>query len=147
MTASGISLADANVWLALAVESHVHHQAAKSWFDSQPTNSSAFCRITQLALLRHLTNPKILGATNVQTQAQAWHVYEALAADPRVIYIDEPPELTAEFKKLSSNLTPSHSQWTDAFLAAFASCLGLDVVTFDRGFQRFSTLSVRLLTV
>ena len=147
MTASGISLADAYVWLALAVEAHVHHPAAKSWFDSQPTNSSAFCRITQLALLRHLTNPKILGAANVQTQEQAWRVYEALVADPRVIYLDEPQGLTTPFKSLSSHATPSHSQWTDAFLVAFANCLGIKVVTFDRGFQRFNTLNVRLLTL
>jgi hypothetical protein len=28
MTASGISLVDANVWLAIAVDGHIHHSAA-----------------------------------------------------------------------------------------------------------------------
>lgn len=69
MTVSGISLVDANVWLAIAVDGHIHHAAAVMWFDSQAEGTSAFCRITQLALLRHLTNPKIMGAANVQTQS------------------------------------------------------------------------------
>ncbi len=31
MTVSGISLVDANVWLALAVDGHIHHAAAVAW--------------------------------------------------------------------------------------------------------------------
>ncbi len=58
MTVSGISLVDANIWLAIAVDGHSHHAAAASWFDGQGEGTCAFCRITQLALLRHLTNPK-----------------------------------------------------------------------------------------
>ena len=60
MQASGISLVDANVWLALAVDGHVHHVAATKWFDARSEGSCAFCRLTQLAILRHLTNTKIM---------------------------------------------------------------------------------------
>jgi predicted nucleic acid-binding protein len=35
--------------------------------------------------------------------------------------------------------------WTDAYLAAFARSAGLRLVTFDRGFARFSGLEVLLL--
>jgi len=62
MPASGSSLVDANVWLALAVDAHVHHAPALNWFAAQAEGSRAFCRLTQLALLRHLTNGKIMGA-------------------------------------------------------------------------------------
>jgi predicted nucleic acid-binding protein len=67
MKASGISLVDANVWLAIALDGHVHHAAALAWFDGQAEGTCAFCRITQLAFLRHLTNPKIMGAANVRS--------------------------------------------------------------------------------
>jgi len=145
MIVSGVNLVDANVWLAIAVDGHVHHAAAVAWFDGQAERTCAFCRITQLALLRHLTNPKIMGAANVQTQAEAWRAFEALAADPRVVYLEEPPGLTAVFKSLTQISRPAHNRWTDAFLAAFALGSGLEVVTFDADLTGFAGLSVRLL--
>ena len=56
MPASGeIKLVDANAWLAFAFSDHVHHGKAKEWFDGQANDTCAFCRVTQMALLRHLT--------------------------------------------------------------------------------------------
>jgi toxin-antitoxin system PIN domain toxin len=144
MTVSGISLVDANVWLALAVDGHIHHPAASSWFGGQTEGTCAFCRITQLALLRHLTNPKIMGP-NVQTQAEAWRAFEALAADPRVVFLDEPPGLTSVFKSLTHLPRPAHKRWSDAFLAAFAMGSGLAVVTLDADLTGFPGLLVTLL--
>ena len=145
MTASGVSLIDANVWLALAVDAHLHHEPARTWFDSQPDESCVFCRITQLALLRHLTNSKIMGTSNVQTQQQAWRSYEAFAADPRVVYRDEPVGLSTSFQSLTQSSFPAHKQWTDAYLAAFAECHSMEIVTFDAGFKSFAGLRVQLL--
>ena len=56
-----ISLPDVNVWIALAAEGHVHHLPARKWFAAQPTASVAFCRITQMGLLRLLTNSNVMG--------------------------------------------------------------------------------------
>ena len=86
-----------------------------------------------------------MGAANVQTQVEAWRVYEALATDPRVLYLDEPPGLTAAFKSLTQLPRPAHKQWSDAFLAAFAMKLGLEVVTFDADLTMFVGLAVKLL--
>ena len=58
MPAPGISdtaLVDVNVWLPLVYDGHLHHLAAVSWFDQEDGKSAAFCRITQLGLLRLLT--------------------------------------------------------------------------------------------
>ena len=145
MKASGVSLVDANVWLALAVDAHFHHSTAMVWFAGQVVESCAFCRITQMALLRHLTNSKIMGAANVQSQAQAWEVLEKLTADARVVDLDEPPELTPVFKSLTQSQFPAHKQWTDAYLAAFAQCLSLELVTFDGDFRSFTGQNVRVL--
>jgi predicted nucleic acid-binding protein len=93
MPASGkISLLDVNVWMALAADGHTHHALAARWFSSRPDEFHAFCRVTQMALLRHLTNTAIMGE-NVQTQAQAWQTYEQFLADPRVLFLNEPPNL------------------------------------------------------
>lgn len=134
MPASGTKLLDANVWLALAFSDHVHHARAKAWFDGIGDESCAFCRITQMALLRHLTNPKIMGAA-VQTQQQAWASYEALAADPRVLFLMEPLDLEIRFHALTQDASPSHGQWTDAYLASFAMVRDFEFVTLDKRFR------------
>ena len=145
MKASGVSLVDANVWLALAVDAHFHHTTAKAWFEGQSDESCAFCRITQMALLRHLTNAKIMGTANVLSQQQAWQAFEKLTADARVVYLDEPPALTPVFHSLTQSPFPSHKQWTDAYLAAFSRCLHSEIVTFDTDFRSFPELNVQVL--
>jgi hypothetical protein len=40
-------LPDVNVWLALTFDSHVHHPAAKTWFDGLADEVCFFCRLTQ----------------------------------------------------------------------------------------------------
>jgi len=71
MPVSGVTkLVDVNVWLAISVDGHTHHRQAAHWFQAQSEVSCAFCRVTQLAILRHLTNSKIMGV-NTQTQREA----------------------------------------------------------------------------
>lgn len=144
MPASGIKLADANVWLAFAADAHRHHQQAREWFDAQSDASCAFCRITQLALLRHLTNSHIMGE-NVLTQADAWLAYDQLRNDLRVIFLDEPSGVEAMFRNLTQAESPAHDRWTDAYLAAFAAMSGHQLVTFDTGFSRFTGIDLLVL--
>lgn len=134
MPASGIKLLDANIWLALAFSGHVHHERAKAWFDGLSDETCAFCRITQMALLRHLTNGGIMGAA-VQTQQQAWASYEAFAADPRVMFEIEPAGLEPRFRALTQDATPSHGWWTDSYLAAFAMAGDFELVTLEKNFR------------
>jgi predicted nucleic acid-binding protein len=86
-----------------------------------------------------------MGTANVQTQVDAWRVFEALVADPRVVYLDEQPGLSTIFKSMTQLPRPAHRQWTDAYLAAFAATLGLDVVTLDTGLTGFPGVTVKLL--
>lgn len=102
------------------------------------------CRITQLALLRHLTNPKIMGE-NIQTQAETWKACDALLNDSRVVFMDEPANLDSIFRELTRAAFPKHKLWTDAYLAAFALAAGHSMVTFDEGFRRFTGLDLLLL--
>lgn len=136
-----MKLIDSNVWLALAYGGHVHHERAARWFDAQADGTCVMCRITQLALLRHLTNAKIMG-TDVCSQARAWQVNDTFAADPRVIFFDEPATLEPGFRSLTQGAESGHSLWTDAYLAAFAISCGFELASLDADFQRFTGLTV-----
>ena len=47
---------------------HLHHPQAKTWFEVQGDASCGFCRVTQMALLRHLTNAKIKNGSDHSMQ-------------------------------------------------------------------------------
>jgi hypothetical protein len=54
---------DINLWVALTYEGHVHHAVAAAWFGKLPPDATfAFCRFTQLGLLRLLTTKAVMGA-------------------------------------------------------------------------------------
>jgi hypothetical protein len=53
-----MKILDVNIWLAAAWSRHTRHGAAKSWMDAE-NGELAFCRVTQMALLRLLTNPAV----------------------------------------------------------------------------------------
>lgn len=145
-----MNLCDANVWLALALSRHVHHQAARRWLETvAEPRTILFCRATQQTLLRLLTNAAVLApyGNPPLTNAQAWKVFEAFSADDRVaLRIDEPPKLQAEWKRLAARNTASRKLWMDAYLAAFAITAGLRLVTTDTAFQQFAELD-RLILV
>ena len=131
--------------LAVAFSDHAHHAKAKEWFAVQPDGSCAFCRVTQMALLRHLTNSRIMGRF-VQSQQDAWKNYEKLANDPRVVFLHEPATVETAFRGFTQATSPSHGVWTDAYLAAFAVASPAQFVTFDQGFSRFAGLDLLVLT-
>ena len=89
-----ISLPDVNIWIALAAEGHVHHVPAREWFAAQPDASVAFCRITQMGLLRLLTNSNVMGRAP-RTVVQAWETFGQLRADRRLDFATESDRLDA----------------------------------------------------
>ena len=131
-------LLDVNVWLALAVEGHPQHKAAlKAW--NQLTRPG-FCRLTQLGLLRLLCNPHVMGGAVLEPEA-AWEAYEQLAQSGAVEFVDEP----AGLKHFAKEAKAARDFWTDAYLAAFARCAGLRLVSFDAGFIRYKDISSLIL--
>jgi uncharacterized protein len=140
-------LADVNVWLATLVAEHPHHGAAVEWWqrDVLPANDRiAFCRISQLGLLRLLTNEQVMGPQS-KSVAAAWSIYQELLSLPAVVFAPEPEgteERLAEYCRLGGE---SSKFWTDAYLAAFARAGGLGLATFDRGFRRYDGLDLILL--
>lgn len=137
-------LPDANVWLALAWSGHAGHPVARAWWDSAAPNSICFSRVSQMALLRLLTNASVLGKDS-KTQAGAWKIYDALRNSARVAFVEEPPGFEKQWRKLSDRQVPATKKWTDDYLAALTLICGLRCVTFDEGFQSYTELPVKLL--
>ena len=137
-------LVDVNVWFALTYVGHVHHPAARDWFDNMGPDQAALCRITQSGLLRLLTNVRVMGV-DVLTAAKAWAIYDNLTSDARVTFAVEPPRVEAAWRSATKHPHSGPNFWTDAYLAAFAEAGDYTIVTFDRGFRRHRGVPLRLL--
>src|SRR3954464_10551158 len=137
-------LLDVNVWVALTFDTHPNHPSAKSWFDTLTTEVCHFCRMTQQGFLRIATNQRAMGL-NVLTLDEAWAAYDAFLGDPRVAFAAEPAGLEAHWRAFTKGGTFSTHVWNDAYLAAFALASGLEVVTFDRGFAKFTAVRSMIL--
>jgi toxin-antitoxin system PIN domain toxin len=142
--ANSVDLLDANVWLALAAEAHSHHGPAKAYWESRAAPVTAFCRITQMIFLRLLTNKTVMGS-HVLSPSAAWVKAAEFLALPEVQLLSEPHGLEETWETFSQTGRLSPNLWTDAYLAAFAKCAGLRLVTFDKGFSRFENLDCLVL--
>jgi toxin-antitoxin system PIN domain toxin len=136
-----MKLPDVNVWLAAAWGRHARHRVAKGWMDAED-DDLAFCRITQMALLRLVTNPAVTGR-DAMSRRQAWELVERLMADPRVRFLAEPDGLQPLWVAFSKRDDTSHLLWTDDYLAAFAQAADAELVTLDRGLrERYPSVRV-----
>jgi predicted nucleic acid-binding protein len=64
-----MKLLDVTVWLAAAWARHVHHAIAKRYVDAEE-DDMVFCRVTELAFPRLVTNRAVTGA-DALTRRQA----------------------------------------------------------------------------
>lgn len=138
-------LPDVNVWLALTFDSHVHHPAAKLWFDALSGELCFFCRTTQQGFLRLATNVKVFGQSAL-TLRQAWEKYDLLQSDAFVSYIDEPPGIEPFWRSYTNRQSYSPKVWIDGYLAAFARAANFELITFDRAFSQFQDTRYRILS-
>jgi toxin-antitoxin system PIN domain toxin len=121
-------LLDINTWIALTVETHPHHVAARKWYDETALTAGdlTFCLPTELGFLRLITQAAVMnqcGAaplTNVEAKEFLTSVYR----DPGVSRADEPWGMRTLWWQLADRPTPSPNVWLDANLAAFALALG-----------------------
>jgi toxin-antitoxin system PIN domain toxin len=129
------SFPDVNVWFALAVADHPHHQPALTWWNEE-SSVAGFSRLTQLGLLRLLTTAVAMGGQPL-TNKEAWRVYDGFLSDNRVRVFPELPALEDLFRSLSNLRQASPKVWVDAYLAAHASANEATLVTFDQAFTKY----------
>lgn len=136
---------DVNVALPLILEQHSQRAVASAWWAKQPDQSVVFTIPVRMAVLRLLTNRALMGG-GVLKPEQAWSVMTALLADARsVVRNDAPAGLDLYWISMVRGRDPSPNLWIDAWLAAFAEAEGMQMVTFDRDFRKFSLSHLRLL--
>jgi uncharacterized protein len=118
-------LLDVNVLIAILDEHHIHHAAARRWFD-QPGVEWALCPFTEAGFLRIITHPRVgmsiekaEALLEILTRGPGYH-YQPISADWRM--------LTQPFRKQIHG----HRQVTDAWLLGAALQAGMALVTFDR---------------
>ena len=132
-------LLDVNVWLALAVEEHPHHDTARTYWATHATRPRFFCRLSAMSLVRLLSHPRLM-ADRPLSLGKAWGVFEAFAALPGVTMLHEPQGVDATLGALVKGKLPGRL-FTDAYFAALARVAGLRLVTFDKDFERFAGLA------
>lgn len=100
--------------------------------------------MTQQGYLRLASNPQVF-RSDALTLAKAWRAYDGLLSDERVCFHDEVAGIEEEWRRHTGKERFSTKIWNDAYLAAFAKKAGVQLVTFDRGFERYSGLRVSIL--
>ena len=131
---NALNFLDANVWLALLWNRHVHSEKAREWFERSGEEQFFFARFTQLTVLRLLTTASIMGK-DVCSMSRAWDLWDTVESDPRIAFLPEPRAIDAELRAQTVSATQSPKVWADAYLLAFALVAGLKLVTFDRALQ------------
>lgn len=122
----------------------MHHARARRYWEAEAVPTIAFCRVTALALLRHLTNRHIMQHSVLNARG-AWQAYDTWRALPEVVLLADPAGIDTHLKRLSDAANLTSKVWTDAYLAAFAQAGDLRLVAFDRDFNRFPGLDLLLL--
>lgn len=141
-----IYLPDVNFWIALTSSQHVHSAIATAWMDQILVDQVAFCRITELGLLRLLTNSRVMGS-GVKDHAGAWSIYDQIRRDGRVVFLSEKQGFDDGWSRARHQISGGPNAWTDAYLAVFATHQNASIVTFDRGFKSLHGCQVILLRI
>ena len=139
-----ICFPDINVWIALIVVEHIHHEAATDWYASAEWDTLVFSRITQMGFLRLLTNVHVMG-NQVASASGAWTIMDWLRLSTDIRFAAEPEGIEEIWRSLTASRQSSVNLWTDAWLAAFAMSTGFTLVTFDQGFARYNDVPLKVL--
>lgn len=130
MSKSNTYLLDVNVLLALFTSRHQHHERVAAFAADALDGQLSLCRVTQMGLLRLLTNRLVL-AEDTLSANQAWTLYESLRRDPRFKFLDEPRGLDGKWREISELSGWGPGRWTDDYLISFAFLRELKLVTLD----------------
>jgi len=82
---------------------------------------------------------------DVLSPEQFWMGWDRMMQDDRLVWVDEPPGLEPVWREVTLALERGQCAETDTYFAAFARACGGTLVTFDRGFRRYSGLTLELL--
>ncbi|HWD39286.1 MAG TPA: TA system VapC family ribonuclease toxin [Fimbriimonas sp.] len=135
-----VDLPDINVWIALTLQGHPHHESAKRYWADEASAKLAFNSHTMFGLVRILSNVRQLGPKPL-SPAEAWAVYRDWRRDEAVALAAEPKRCPLVLDGFVQAGLVQARTWSDAYLAAFAISGGFRLVSCDGDFKRFPSLN------
>jgi uncharacterized protein len=119
-----VALLDVNALVALAWDTHVHHDAMSEWFDER-TGPWSTCAVSEAGFVRISSNPKVIvGALGLD---EARGVLRDLREVGEHRFLSNDVSMTdADVPRIAG-----HRQVTDALLLTVARRAGVALVTFD----------------
>ena len=122
-------LLDLNLLLALAWPSHVHHEVAHRWFESEASLRWATCPLIQLGFIRLSSNPAFTSDAVTPPAALAM-LGKMTAMDGHEFWSDDIDCVSAAFS-MGIHIT-GHRQVADAYLYSLARARSGCLATLDR---------------
>jgi toxin-antitoxin system PIN domain toxin len=136
-----VFLLDVNVVLAAHREDHPHHRAVRSWFDAMVAGEEPFTvpLAVWASFLRLATNRRIF---EIPTPlADAFAFIDAIRAQPLHADVGPGPRHLALVRRLCDEADAVGDLVPDAVIGAIAVEYSCDLVTLDRDFARFPSVS------
>ncbi|SNT00084.1 toxin-antitoxin system PIN domain toxin [Micrococcales bacterium KH10] len=136
-------IVDANVLLYAVNSDSVHHDAARSWLDRALSGNDTvgFTTIVQQAFLRVATHPAIferpLSVNAACMQFSQW------TNAPTAVWVHPGPGHMDRLSTLLREVGSAANLVNDVHLAVLALEQRVEVVSYDRDFERFPGVTVR----
>ena len=119
-----MALLDVNALVALAWDTHVHHEAMSEWFDGR-TGPWATCPVSEAGFVRISSNPRVIvGALSVDESRSV--LRDLREVGEHRFLINDVSMADADTPRMVG-----HRQVTDALLLTVARRAGMPLVTFD----------------
>jgi len=126
------ALLDLNILTALLWPAHEHHDVAHRWFGARRNRRWATCAITELGLIRLITNPSF--SRDALSPSDALVLLSSnLSHENHDFWIEDLS--VAEALQAVPRKLQGHKQVTDAYLLALANHHHGVLATFDRGIE------------
>ena len=135
-----IALLDVNVLIALAWPNHVHHAAARAWFETRRQEGWATCPLTEAGFVRVSCNPAVVQYTVTPLDAIA--VLQRLSRLGSHTFWPMDQSITDLPESIGVRLQ-GYRQITDAVLLAAAMQRKGQLATLDAGMEGLVSESQR----
>jgi toxin-antitoxin system PIN domain toxin len=130
------ALLDLNVFVALVWPAHEHHRPAHDWFKSRGRWKWATCPITELGLVRLLSNPAF--SPDALSLDQAFSLLRTNLKHPLHEFWPDSIRVTPSLDDLVQHME-GYKQVTDAYLLSLAIRRKARLATFDTGLKQLAT--------
>ena len=124
-----VALLDVNFLVAMFHAGHIHHEAAHAWFEEHAKLGWATCPITEMGMLRVLSNPTLQLSDARLSQVSQRMI--AFCNHPKYHFWPDSISLAAE-NTWALQLARGYKQVTDIYLLALAVRNRGRLVTFDQ---------------